>query len=228
MLENGYKYNKNRSTIRLPDGADETVVILRPRNAPYLWGVAALLGGLLLSLFAYALLSVSEPAGNQPSGLSSAAPNGGSTELVRDVELLKGQMSVLITGAMESKIRRLEGSLQSGMISATDLTTLRELKEDLKVLKTYSLQNAATTFGLFEGAGKITGPVHAGAALYPDELLHEISNIKNFFYISIASWGIAIVLFAGAWLTGFYRFRQLQSERLFRQQMLGKPKTGYF
>ncbi|MCI0654900.1 MAG: hypothetical protein L0Y38_04430 [Methylococcaceae bacterium] len=228
MLDNHYKDN-NRSSILSSTGSDESVIILHPRKTAYLWVLAVLVGGLLFSLLLYAVLFSSEWSGNRHSGLSSAArTNVNSIALVRDVEFLKGQMNILITGAMESKIKQLEGSLRSGIISATDLTTVRELKEDLKVLKAYSLQNASTTFGLLDGSEKIGASVHAGASLYSDELLHEIGQVKNLFYISIASWGVAIVLFAGTWLRSYYQLRQIQSERMFRHQMLGKPKTGIY
>ncbi|MGH8548026.1 MAG: hypothetical protein ACRERU_05400 [Methylococcales bacterium] len=224
-----YKDNKNSSSILSPAGSDESVIVLYPRNTQYWWMFAMLFGGLLATLVLYVLLSLSQPGGNPHSGVSSAvASNVNSAALVRDVEFLKRQMNILITGAMESKIQQLEVSLQRGIISASDLTTVRELKEELKVLKAYSLEDAATTFGLLNGSEKIAGPMYGGASPYSDQMLEEVSQIKNLFYFSIASWGVAILLFAGAGLAGFFRLRQLQSERLFRHPMLGKPKTGLY
>lgn len=206
-------------------GPEESVIVLYPRTRVHLGIVAVLAGGLLLSLAFYAFLSFSEDRGDRQSArLSAIQPMLDSTALQKDVELLKGQMNILITGAMETKIRRLEQGLKSGVISRTDLATVQELKEDLKVLKAYSVQNASMTFGSADGSEKREGPMHAEAALYSDELLHEISRIRALFYISIASWGFAIVLFAGNWFTSYHRLRQIRSEGFVRRQMLGKPK----
>lgn len=204
----------------------------RAQNAFFLWMFALLVAGLFCILALFVLLPLSGDAGE----INSAVPlppvsEGYSTALRRDVELLKGQMNVLIAGAMETKIQRLESSLQSGIISATDLETIQELKESLKALKVYSIQNASATAGLqndTEKAARATQPTHARALLYSDEVTHEIASIRNLVYVSIASWGFAIVVFGGVWLRGFYRLRRIQSEQWFRHQMLEKPKSRHY
>ena len=224
MSDNVYKNKNNGVAIRPSVELDEPLIVLGPQNRRYFWVFAVLFAGLLCSmgLFVYLMLSESG-VGRQPvvSGMSSAA-------LARDVEMLKRRTNLLITGAMESKIGQLEHSLQSGIISHADLVTIQELKEDLNALKSYSSQNGTATFGLLNGLEKMGGPFQTGASLYSDEILHEISNIKNLFYISIASWGVAIVVFGGTWLRGYFHLRQIQNERTFRHRMLEKPKAGIY
>jgi hypothetical protein len=229
MLDNVYKNNKNGSSVVTSAGTGESVIVLRPQPGPYWWVFAVLVTGLLATLVLYFFLSLSKSGADRYSHvLSGSSSNVHSATLVRDIESLKGQMNILITGAMETKIQQLEESLQSGIISAADLGTIRELKEDLKALRAYSVQKASTTFGLTIGSENPGGQTAVGLSQYSEELLNEVSKMKNLFYISIASWGVAIVIFGGTWLRGYYRLKQVRCERLFHHQLLEKPKTGLY
>ncbi len=197
------------------------------RNPSHLWVFGVLFAGLVSTLILFIGLSFPEQ-GINPRTEGDPELNRNSTMLARDMEFLKGQMNVLITGAMESKIQQLEISLQNGIVSSTDLTTVKELKEDLKALKAYSLQNASTTFSLLGNSGNLRAESYPDASLYSDELLRQISTMKNLFFVSIASWGVAIVIFGATWLRGYYRFRQIRTERPVPPQLLGKPKPGLY
>ncbi|MGR9105710.1 MAG: hypothetical protein ACU843_02165 [Gammaproteobacteria bacterium] len=204
-------------------------MIVQPaRNSLIAWVFAALVTGLLVTLVLYLYSSPQRSISYRPASVAATNAVPASRTLVDDVELLKGQMSVLLSGAMESKIENLERSLRSGIISRTDLATVQELKEDLQNVKAYSLRNAATTLGLLNQSAAMAGRMQPAASLYSDELLQEISNMKNLFYVSIASWGIAIVIFGGTWMRGYCRLKQIQNERLFRLQTLGKPETRLY
>jgi hypothetical protein len=228
MSDNVYKDNKNRFSIMSSAGSGDTVIVLRQPRSPYFWVFAVLVGGLVTSLLFYVFLSLPRSGSNSNSNSNSKASNLNSAALLaKDVEFLKGQMNILITGAMESKIQQLEESIQSGILSGTELGTVQALKEDLKALKAYSVQNASMTLGLAGDADNRGAQSPSRASLYSDELLQEVSKIKSLFYISIASWGVAIVIFGGTWARGYYRLRQIQSERLYRHQLLEKPKTLY-
>ncbi|MGH8500055.1 MAG: hypothetical protein ACRERV_14805 [Methylococcales bacterium] len=229
MSDNVYKYNKRRPSIVSSTGSDEPVIVLHPYNPTFLWVFAGLFAGLISTLALFAFLSRPDVSGNYRSGLLLSPSTAGlnSNSLAGDVEFIKGEMDLLITGAMESKIQQLEASLTSGIVSRRDLATLQELKESLNILKAYSVRNAAMAAGLLGVADRTGGSMQTQASLYSDKLLREVSNIRNLLYIGIISWGGVILIIGGAWLRGYYRFRQIQCEQLFRHRLLDKPKTGY-
>ncbi|MGH8477513.1 MAG: hypothetical protein ACRER2_17405 [Methylococcales bacterium] len=191
---------------------------MRPHLPAFIGAIAILIIALTSTAVLFVFLFRSEFPGNLQSGFLSSPSNF----VLRDVELIKGQMNLLITGSMESKFAQLETSLKSGIISRRDLATLQELKENLAVLKAYSVQNASTAATL-----PATPTVPVPASLGSDRVLQEISNIRKMFYISIISWGGLIVVIAGTWLRSHYRFRQIKSERPLCQPLLDKPKTGF-
>ena len=136
-------------------------------------------------------------------------------------------MDTLVTGSMENKISRLEKSLSGGVIRKSDLDTIKELKTDLQILKTYSEQTSISSLAMTAGGGKnILGT--SAAIGYPDELLQEISNMKNLFYLSIVSCGFLVVVVSGAWLYSSARLKQLRGTPIYRQTLLDKPKPELY
>ena len=100
-MDNVDKYNKNKSSIVSSSGLGGPVLIPRTKNAVFLWVFVLLVAGLLCTAILYVMLPLSGSAGNINSAvLLSSESKGYSTALGRDVELLKGQMNVLITGAI--------------------------------------------------------------------------------------------------------------------------------
>lgn len=150
-----------------------------------------------------------------------------SPEVYQKVEMLKGKMDTLVTGSMENKISRLEKSLSGGVIRKSDLETIQELKTDLQILKTYSEHTSISSMAMTAGSGKyIFG---TGSTIsYPDELLQEISNMKNLFYLSIVSCGFLVVVVSGAWLYSSARLKQLRGTTIYRQTLLEKPKPELY
>lgn len=225
MSDSETQYNQNWPAIEYSPESGKVVIILRPHHPAYMPGFWLLVIGLICAVLLLVFLSGSETFGNYR--WLSSAPYSDANSLVSDVELLKGQMNYLITGTMESKIQRLEQNLKSGIISRKDLATLQELKEDLKVLEVHSPKNPAMASGLSNGIAGTKSPTHAQAALYSERLLKEISQVRNLFFISIASCGGVILIIGGAWLRGYYRPGRIQCERCFRRPMLEKPESGY-
>lgn len=230
-MDNVDKYNKNKSFIVSSSELGKSVIFPPARGSAFLWGFALLCIALVLSVILTFLL----PLLDRPRDISVRFPSStpqASTErnstLRQDVELLKGQMNVLITGAMESKIQHLEKSLQSGIITTADLQLVREVKEDLKTLKAFSARNASTNLSLIAGTEKVPNQPDSLATLYTEDVLHEISNLRTLLYISIASCGFAILVLGGAWLRSFYRLKQIQNDQWFGYQMLEKPKSRHY
>jgi len=104
-------------------------------------------------------------------------------QLSAEVNTLKGQVAGLVSGSIESKLRSLEESLRTGTLNAS-LGTIEELKNEVKILRTYS-----------EPAKPI--PV---AAVSNATLMQEMSQLKRLIYWTLASCSLMIAAVAGVWI----------------------------
>ncbi len=106
--------------------------------------------------------------------------------LSEEINVLKGQLVGLISGSIESKLRALESSIRKGS-TADSLGTIQDLKNDVKVLKTYSspeknsIENQAN---------------HA--------LMQEVSQLKRLIYLTLTSCGLMVAAIAGFWVRKHY------------------------
>lgn len=103
--------------------------------------------------------------------------------LSAEVNTLKGQVVGLVSGSIESKLRSLEASVRSGTLS-NSLGTIEDLKNDLKVLRSYS-----------EPPKKETT-----AAAINTQLIQEMAQLKRLIYLTLASCGLMLAVIAGVWL----------------------------
>ena len=121
--------------------------------------------------------------------------------------MLKGQLIGLISGSIESKLRTLEVNVRSGSVSASDLGVIQDLKNDLQVLKTYS----AT------GAGRLIADPYVqpkgGQREMSNQLLNEVSNLKQLIYLSLASCGLMFSAICGVWIRQSMRLSQDKSPK---------------
>jgi hypothetical protein len=106
-----------------------------------------------------------------------------SPVLSADVNTLKAQMIGLVSGSIESKLRMLEESIRMGT-AANSLGTIQDLKNDVKVLRSYS-----------HPAEKTDKEMVAN-----EQVLQEISQLKHLIYVSLASCGLMLAAVAGIWL----------------------------
>lgn len=219
MLENQNSDKQSTSKIISVNGPGDPVFFSNSKNNSYQWVFIVLFSGLITALVLFVLMKMPETAVNSNSELSRKP-----TTLIRDVELLKGQMNALIAGDMEIKLQQLETSLQNGIISRNDLATVKELEQDLKALKRYSAQNT----GMLSQTEVIGRGPYAEMGIYSKELLQEINTLQNLFYVSIASWGIAIMVFGVTWLNHQHRIKQIQASQSPKRPMLIRSKTGSF
>jgi hypothetical protein len=108
--------------------------------------------------------------------------------LSAEVNTLKGQFVGLVSGSIESKLRALEQSIQLGSV-ASSLGTIEDLKNDIKVLRSYS-----------EPVKKLK------ATTIPNEqLMQEMSELKRLVYLTIASCGLMLAAVGGIWFKNRYR-----------------------
>ena len=107
--------------------------------------------------------------------------------LTAEINTLKGQLVGLVSGSIESKLRTLEQSIRMGQMN-TSLGTIQDLKNDIRVLRSYS------------EPVKKQGQVPANEAL-----LKEVSQLKNLIYLTLTSCGLMIAAVGGIWVRNHYR-----------------------
>jgi cell division protein FtsB len=106
--------------------------------------------------------------------------------LADEITQLKGQLVGLVSGSIEGKLNSLEKSIKLGSVLGS-LETVRSLKEDLKVLKTYS--------DPLEQKKQQT-------AMANEMLVKEVSQLKNMIYLTLGSCGLMFAALAGIWIKG--------------------------
>jgi hypothetical protein len=107
--------------------------------------------------------------------------------LSAEVNTLKGQFVGLVSGSIESKLRSLEESVRLGTVSSA-LGTIEDLKNDVKVLRSYS------------------EPVKKEkVALSNEQLMQEMSELKRLIYVTLASCGLMLAAITGIWFKNRYR-----------------------
>jgi hypothetical protein len=102
--------------------------------------------------------------------------------LSQEVNALKGQLVGLVSGSIESKLRTLEENVRLGVV-ANSLGTIEDLKNDVKVLRTYS-----------EPAKKDP------SVIANEHLMHEVTQLKTLIYLTLGSCGLMLAAMAGIWL----------------------------
>ena len=107
--------------------------------------------------------------------------------LSAEVNTLKGQFVGLVSGSIESKLRTLEESVRLGTVS-TALGTIEDLKNDVKVLRSYS-----------EPAKQ------EKVVIDNKQLMQEMSELKRLIYVTLASCGLMLAAVVGIWFKNRYR-----------------------
>ena len=109
--------------------------------------------------------------------------------LSAEIKTLKGQFVGLISGSIESKLRTLEDSVRKGSIN-TSLGAIQDLRNDVKVLKTYSVPVVEQN--------KVKNKAN-------DEILREVSQLKSLIYLTLTSCGLMIAAVCGFWFRKRYQ-----------------------
>lgn len=118
------------------------------------------------------------------------------TVLSAEINALKSQFVGLISGSIESKLRALEESVRTGRLTAS-LGTIQDLKNDVKVLQSYSI------------------PVKKNADLLVNEALSkEVSQLKDLIYLTLTSCGLMIAAIGGFWVRNHFRLSNPRSNKV--------------
>lgn len=119
--------------------------------------------------------------------------------ITAEVNNLKGQVVGLVSGSIESKLRNLEENIKLGS-TAESLDTIADLKNDVKVLRSYS-----------EGPKTET-------RVSNQELVQEVSHLKRLIYITLGSCALMFLASAGVWV----KYRHLPYKEI-KRFLSGKP-----
>ncbi len=113
--------------------------------------------------------------------------SGVNPVLSAEVNTLKGQVVGLVSGSIESKLRALENSIKLGSVN-NSLGTIEDLKNDIKLLRSYSepIENKP------------------GSVVKNEQLMQEMSNLKDLIYFTLASCGLMFAAVAGIWIKHRY------------------------
>ena len=103
--------------------------------------------------------------------------------LAAEIDSLKSQLVSLVSGSIENKLTSLEKSIKQGSV-LNSLETVHHLKEDLKILRTYSDPQQQKKQ---EVAAR-------------EILTHEVSQLKKLVYLMLGSCGLMFAALAGIWV----------------------------
>lgn len=105
-----------------------------------------------------------------------------------EINTLKGQLFGLVSGSIESKLRSLEENIKRGSL-ADSLNTIQDLKSDVKVLSAYTN----------------TPQLNTQKDAVNQQLIKEITDLKDLVYLTFISCGLMVAALAGVWLRHRYR-----------------------
>jgi len=127
----------------------------------------------------------SEIQANQAAAAAYALQNPAISE---EINALKGQLFGLVSGSIESKLRSLEENIKRGSL-VDSLNTIQDLKSDVKVLNAYTG----------------TLPAKGRDDTVNQQLIKELTDLKDLVYLTFISCGLMIAAVAGIWFR--HRFR---------------------
>jgi hypothetical protein len=107
--------------------------------------------------------------------------------LSSEIDSLKGQLVGLLSGSIENKLSTLEQSIRTGQTSVS-LSAVKSLRSDLSDLKKYS--------GSVKSK-EIKNQVN-------EQVLKEVSQLKNLIYLTLTSCGLMIAAIGGFWVRRHY------------------------
>lgn len=115
-----------------------------------------------------------------------------------EINALKGQLFGLVSGSIESKLRALEENIKRGSV-ADSLNTIQDLKSDVKVLSAYTH----------------APQVKAQDAAVNQQLIQELTDLKDLVYLTFISCGLMIAAVAGVWLRNRYRLTHQKNHTIY-------------
>jgi hypothetical protein len=156
---------------------------------------------IIVLVLGFVLLPSTNAAQNyNMTNISSIAATGMNPALSAEVNNLKGQLIGLVSGSIESKLKALESSVKLGSVD-NSLGTIADLKNDIKVLRSYS-----------------GDPQKEVSVVSNIQLAEEVTHLKHLIYMSLASCGLMFVAATGIWV----RYRKRLPYKVIKKGYLGR------
>lgn len=156
---------------------------------------------IIVLVLGFVLLPSTNAAQNyNKTNISSIAATGMNPALSAEVNNLKGQLIGLVSGSIESKLKALESSVKLGSVD-NSLGTIADLKNDIKVLRSYS-----------------GDPQKEVSVVSNIQLAEEVTHLKHLIYMSLASCGLMFVAATGIWV----RYRKRLPYKVIKKGYLGR------
>lgn len=156
---------------------------------------------IIVLVLGFVLLPSTNAAQNyNKTNISSIAATGMNPALSAEVNNLKGQLIGLVSGSIESKLKALESSVKLGSVD-NSLGTIADLKNDIKVLRSYSAD-----------------PQKEVSVVSNIQLAEEVTHLKHLIYMSLASCGLMFVAATGVWV----RYRKRLPYKVIKKGYLGR------
>lgn len=140
--------------------------------------------------------TLSEIQANQARAAAYAIQN---PAISAEISTLKGQLFGLVSGSIESKLRSLEENIKRGSL-VDSLNTIQDLKSDVKVLSSYT------------GASPSVTPQDNAVN---QQLIKELTELKDLVYLTFISCGLMIAAVAGIWLRNRYRLTHQKNHTIY-------------
>lgn len=120
--------------------------------------------------------------------------------LNQQVAAIQDKFNLLLAESVEMRLKTLEKSVAGGKVSADELRAFEELKHDLKTLENYATVSGIQTFddAQLEHSRYQRIP-EADKAVSTRELLDEVAELKNLFYLSLAGFVGSAFVAAGSY-----------------------------
>ncbi len=115
-----------------------------------------------------------------------------------EINTLKAQLFGLVSGSIESKLRSLEDNIRRGSV-VESLNTIQDLKSDVKVLNAYTSAPQAK----------------AQEAAVNQQVINELTDLKDLVYLTFISCGLMIAAVAGIWWRHRYRLTHHKSRTIY-------------
>lgn len=115
-----------------------------------------------------------------------------------EINTLKGQLFGLVSGSIESKLRSLEENIKRGSV-VDSLNTIQDLKSDVKVLNAYTQ----------------APQLKAQEDVVNQQLIKELTDLKDLVYLTFISCGLMVAALAGIWLRHRYRLTHQNNHTLY-------------
>lgn len=129
-----------------------------------------------------------------------------------EVQALEARLSRVLTASVESKLRRLEHSVDRGTLGGEDLQLLEAVSGELRLLRSQptgarALQNGEAT----AEHPRYRSVASAGGSSRSEDVLQQVGELRTVVYIVVVCLALFLTLALGLWYSTARRVRMIAS-----------------